>query len=747
MENHPGVDQVELSIRGMHCAGCVGTVERALTAVPGVTGARVNLATERAAVTLAAPADASLSEQLITAVANAGYQAAFASDEPATARQATFERDRALAAQRRRLLVAILLGLPVILGSHVLVHTLSPAIPIIVVWLAEAILTAGMLAVAAGPMLAGAWRALVHRTGNMDLLVSLGALTAFGSGIAGIVLGRPDLAHFEPAAMIILFVGIGKYFEARARRNAADALEALHRRVPREAIRVKDGRAETVPLDAIQPGDLLRVPAQSAVPVDGEVVSGHASVDESMLTGEALPVEKSPADTVFGGTRVLDGLLDVRATAIGSASAIARIAKLVEEAQASRAPWQRFADRAASIFVPVVLLLAAATFATWYFGLNISAFTALTRTIAVLVVACPCALGLAVPTAVLVGTSRAAERGILVRSATALEVAGRVNLVLLDKTGTLTLGRPTLAHRELLVDMPADEVLRLAAAVERLSEHPLARALVQAAEKRGLDLPPVSKLHSSPGLGLEGQVDGRSMAIGSLTWLRSRGVNVAAAEALAPKLENAGMSLAGVVLDSRPAALLGFSDGLHPEAPEAIAALRRLGVETHILSGDRLPAVRQVAEQLGIEKFDAELRPEQKLAQVRALRGDEAVVAMIGDGINDAPALAAADVGIAIGTGADVARAAADICLVGHSPRLISAAIALSRAISRVMKQNLAWAVVYNLVMLPVAMATPIPPAAATAAMMFSSFSVVANSLRLRRAAGATPESTDTTRN
>jgi heavy metal translocating P-type ATPase len=489
-----------------------------------------------------------------------------------------------------------------------------------------------------------------------------------------------------------------------------------------------------VPIDAVQPGDALRLPAHATVPVDGEVTSGRVTLDESMLTGEALPAERTVGDPVFGGTQVVDGLAQMRATATGRDSAAARIARLVEQAQAAKPPWQRLADRVAGVFVPAVILLALGTFAGWYWWSDAGTLFALKRLIAVLVVACPCAMGLAIPTAVLVGTTRAAEHGILVRDATALEAAGQVREVVLDKTGTLTLGMPTLEHVELVDgDWTQPEVLRLAAAAERLSEHPLAWAVVQAAEQLDHPAPDAAELTSQPGLGLRARVEEHDVIVGTAAWLEQNGVAAAPYVGQADELAARGQSVVWLAIDGWVTALLGFSDQLHPESARIVGDLEQLGVRTRLLSGDRHAAVSNVAGQLGIDAFEAQLTPQQKLARVQQLAARGNGVAMVGDGINDAPALAAATVGIAIGTGADVAREAADICLVGHSPRLIAKAIRVSRGSARVMKQNLAWAVVYNLAMIPVAMLTMLPPEAATAAMMCSSLSVVGNSLRLRR--------------
>ncbi len=714
--------RIELDVHGLHCAGCVATVENALRRVPGVAAASVNLATEHATVWLDTDQPSPPTERLIQAVRAAGYQARL---RPATAdRAATIEeRGLRLRSQKRRLLLALLFALPVLLG-----HFLSPLSS----WITQVFPTVLVLIAAAGPMMVGAGRALAARSANMDLLVSLGVLSAFGSSLVGVVTHTHQLVLFDATVMIVLFVSLGQYLEARARGRASAALEALLARIPRTAQRIVDGRVETVPVEAIRPDDHLRVPAHAAVPVDGEVVSGRASLDEAMLTGESMPVERSIGQNVFGGTQVLDGLLEMRATATGSHSAAARIAQLVEQAQAGKPPWQRFADRAAGFFVPAVILLAVATFVGWKWFAGAETFWAVQRMIAVLVVACPCALGLAIPTAVLVGTTRAAERGILVRDAAALEAAGQVREVLLDKTGTLTSGHPSLEQVRLLSTADEVEVLRAAGALEQLSEHPLARAVVEAARRRGTDLPDPTELHSRPGRGVRGTVGQARIAVGSAAWLTDNGIDTSPHTKDAEALSADGFSVVWVVIDERVSALLGFADPLHPESAAAVAALRDLGVRVRILSGDREAAVRRVASRLGVA-YEAQLTPARKLERLREIAAEGRGVAMVGDGINDAPALAAAQVGIAIGTGADVAREAADICLVGHSPRLIAEAIGISRRSARVMKQNLFWAVAYNLVMLPIAMVTPLPPAVATAAMMCSSLTVVANSLRLRR--------------
>jgi len=733
-------ERIDIRIHGMHCAGCASTIEAALRRLPGVADAAVNLAAERATV-YCSPEHASIDPQrLIEAVRAAGYDATLA-DEHAPCMlegeaSAAARRAADLRRQRRRILAAVVLGAPV-LAAHFgggRVASLLGGGPL-ALHLLQAALAAVVLALAAGPMLKGAIRALLARSANMDLLVALGALTAFFSSLAGLVRGQHVLLMFDAAVMIVLFVAVGKYFEARARGRASAALETLLARLPRKALRVVDGRTEEVSIDAVRPGDVLRLPAHAPIPVDGRIISGRVAVDESMLTGEALPVERGPGSQVLGGTRVVDGLADMRATATGRDSAAARLARLVEQAQSSRPPWQRLADRVAAVFVPAIIALALLTFCGWKLWAGAHTLFALERAIAVLVVACPCALGLAIPTAVLVGTGAAAERGILVRDASALEAAGHVREVLLDKTGTLTLDRPSVASVvPLTPDMTESDALHLAAALEQVSEHPFARAFVQAAQARGLALPAPHDLHSQPGSGLRARVGTRHLLVGSAAWLEQNAVPTQPHADRADDLAARGQSVVWLAADGRAVALFGLADALHPDSADTVRALHRLGVRTRLLSGDQHAAVSHVADALGIDAFEARLSPQQKLARVRSLVDSGRQVALVGDGINDAPALAAATVGIAIGTGADVAREAADICLLGHSPRLIVQAIRISRRSARIMKQNLFWAFAYNAVMIPVAMLTALPPAAATAAMMLSSLSVVGNSLRLRRA-------------
>jgi Cu+-exporting ATPase len=732
----PGSAQIELAVRGMRCAACVEHVERALRAVPGVAAAVVNLATAQATICPAENGPAPSAEALIQAVRAAGYdaQVLLPSHGPAE-RHAAPSGPAKLAIVLSGLLAVPLLLLHVaqlLPGQPESVrHTIELVHHWRAGWAIQGALAATVLLVAGRPMLAGAFRALARGRADMDLLVSLGLTAAMLSGLTGIAAAKPELVTFDAAALITWFVAVGKHLETRARRQALTALRGLACRIPERALRVADGRVESVPADVVQPGDVLRVPAHTTVPVDGYVIDGHGLIDESLLTGESLPVARGPGEPVLGGSRCVEGLFDMQAAATGAESTAARIARLVQEVQAIKPPWQRLADRVSGIFVPAVLVLAGLTFGGWLYFAGLS--WAVERAIAVLVVACPCALGLAIPTAVVVGTARAAELGILVRDPAALEAAAKVRQVVLDKTGTLTRGFPTVVSIRLARDADESRVLSAAAALAQLSEHPVSRAVVRAAQARDIPLPKLSEFRSVPGAGLQGQIEGVSVHLGSLSWLRSNGATLPA-ELNIEEPHDSEMIVLGVALDHKLHAVLIVADPVHPDAAVAVRELRRLGVRLRVLSGDREKAVRRIAAELDISEYEAELSPQQKLDRLSELVRSGQRVAMVGDGVNDAPALAAADVGIAFATGAELARQAAPVCIVGHSPRAIPRLIQLSRASTRIMKQNLAWALIYNLLMLPVAILTPLPPAWASAAMMLSSLSVVANSLRLRRA-------------
>lgn len=794
---HEHTRSVQLAIRGMHCAGCVDRVEKSLRQSPGVRAATVNLATSRA--TLIASATDFDAQAAIRAVQAAGYDADELADGADPTRRTSDQRATELAAARRRLLIGVVAGVPVAVphvwhalatlsgnvhAAHVTLGALLGVAPR-VGYAIEAALAGIVLIALAGNMIGGAIRALRAGSANMDVLVALGVLTAYLSGIGGLIFSAPRFVLFGDAAMIAVFVAVGKYLELRARGRASVALEALFARLPADAALIVGDQTTRVPTERLALGDRVRIAAHEPVPTDGVVEAGHVTIDESMLTGESLPVERGPGDAVLGGTRVADGTADLRVSAIAAESAAARIARLVEHAQTTKPPWQRVADRIAAVFVPLVIALAAATFLGWALAGAESTtdrlLHALERAVATLVIACPCAMGLAIPMAVLVGVTRAAELGILVRDPAALEALARIDDVMLDKTGTLTVGRPGVAE-VVVVRGNESEVLAIAAAVARPSGHPLSKAIVAAAASRNLPLPTASAYRSSAGAGLYAEIAPRAVVLGggrgaaslparapgagtirawlgSAAWMRANGVSTDQVASRADALSSEGKSVVWLAIGPKTAcaddagppqpngdagaafsaaevvALIGLSDALHPDAPSAIASLHALRVQTEILSGDREAAVAAVARQLSIRRYAGDLSPAGKLERVRAAVNAGRRVAFVGDGVNDAAALNAATVGIAVGAGADVAREAADICLVGHAPGNLPRAIRLSRRSLTIMRQNLAWAFGYNLLMVPIAILTPVPPAAAALAMMFSSFSVVLNSLRLRRVA------------
>jgi P-type Cu+ transporter len=595
---------------------------------------------------------------------------------------------------------------------------------------------------------AQAWAAARHGATNMNTLVALGTLVAYGYSTFATLwpaqaqrFGLPLHVYFETSLIIIALVSMGRWMEARAKKHTAAAIKALVGLAPKTARVLRDGAEVDVPVEDVVVGDLVRVRPGEKVPVDGVVETGTSSVDESMLTGESLPVEKAAGDVVIGATLNRTGSLVVRVRAVGQDTTLAQIVRLVEDAQGSKAPMQRLADQVSSWFIPVVLGLAALTFAGWaLFGPADTRWElAIGTTIAVIIIACPCALGLATPTAIMVGTGKAAELGILIGSGEALEQARRLTAVVLDKTGTLTRGKPSLTGATVLAGWTEDRLVGLVAAAELASEHPLGEAVVAAARDRGLPLAPVDDFEAVPGHGIEATVDGRRLLAGNARLMATHGIDVTALEQVAAAGARGGATPLLVAVDGAAAGVLLVADPVKPESAEAVAQLRALGLQVWMLTGDNAATAAAIAAQVGIEHVVAEVLPAQKADQVVALQGQGHVVAMVGDGINDAPALAQADLGMAIGTGADVAIAASDVTLVGGDLRGIVSAIALSRRTVTTIKQGLGWAFVYNLALIPVAAGALywwngilLDPVLASAAMAMSSVSVVTNALRLR---------------
>ena len=718
---------VRLRIEGMTCASCVNRVERALRKVPGVATAEVNLATETAEVqVLDTTADV---EALASAVGKAGYQAHLVRDDTASA-----AADPPLHGAWP-VIAAAVLSLPLLLQMAAMAAGRDWMLP---GWVQWALATPVQFWLGARFYKAG-WAALRDRSGNMDLLVALGTSAAYGLSVEQLLAhrqaGTPHL-YFEASAVVITLVLLGKWLEGRAKRQATAAIRALQALRPDTARVRRDGRDIELPVERLALGDALVVRPGERIAADGTIVEGASHVDASMLTGESLPVARHPGERVTGGSVNGDGLLLVRVTALGAESTLARIVRLVESAQAHKAPIQRLVDRVSAVFVPVVLAIAAVTLLAW--GLGVGTWEqAILNAVAVLVIACPCALGLATPAAIMAGTGVAARHGILVKDAQALELAHKVDVVAFDKTGTLTEGRPRLV---LARSVAGDDalLLRLAASLQAGSEHPLARAVLGAAQ--GQPLAATAEVHAVPGRGIAGTVDGRPLRLGSTGWMRDLGVDTAALDAEADQAQLAGRTVSWLADVGDAPSLLGllaFGDTVKPQAAAAIAALHARGVRTVLVSGDNAGAANAVARALGIDEVRAQVLPEDKARLVGELKAGGHTVAMVGDGINDAPALAAADVGIAMSTGTEVAMQAAGITLMHGDPALVADALDIARRTSAKIRQNLFWAFAYNVVGIPLAALGWLNPVIAGAAMAFSSVSVVGNALLLRRWRGA----------
>jgi Cu+-exporting ATPase len=732
-------DHVELPITGMTCASCANRIERKLNKLDGVS-ASVNYATEKATVQY--DADAVQPEQLIAAVEAAGYQAVLPSDD----RPADDASQDETAPLRQRLIVSLLLTLPVLALAMISPLqfdnwqwlTLTLAAPV-VVW--------GAL-----PFHRAAWANLRHATATMDTLISVGVIAAFGWSLYALFLGDagdpgmrmtfdliPDRAggtheiYLEVAAAVTVFILAGRYFEARAKRRAGSALTALLELGAKDVAIVDDnGEERRVPVEQLQVGDRFVVRPGEKVATDGIVEEGSSAVDQSLLTGESVPVEKQPGDEVAGATVNAGGRLVVRATKVGSDTALAQIARLVTDAQTGKAPVQRLADRVSGIFVPVVIGLAIATLGFWV-GAGEGLTFAFTAAVAVLIIACPCALGLATPTALLVGTGRGAQLGLLIKGPEILESTREVDTVVLDKTGTVTSGRMSLVDVAVDGDTDRADVLRLVGAVEDASEHPIAQAIARAAKEHG-PLPAVESFTNREGLGVEGVVEGHGLVVGRPALLADWAMHLTPAlEAAKAEAERQGRTAIAAGWDGQARAVLVVADTVKPTSAEAVASLKALGLRPVLLTGDNRATAEAVAAEVGIDEAIAEVLPADKSDVIRRLQDEGRVVAMVGDGVNDAPALAQADLGLAIGTGTDVAIEASDLTLVSGDLRAAADAIRLSRATLRTIKQNLGWAFGYNIAVLPLAAAGLLNPLLAGLAMAFSSVSVVANALRLRR--------------
>jgi Cu+-exporting ATPase len=707
----------ELAIQGMTCVTCAGRVERVLQRIPGVSSATVNLATEKAMV----EGLALRPSELIGAVRDAGFGAELLTDD--AERERTLEAEEAGRARHDlvQVLVAAALTGPLLLS---MAGVMLPG------WL-QLVLATPVQFVIGRRFYIAAWKALRAGAGNMDLLVSLGTSAAYFFSLYLVVTGASEETYFEASAVVITLVLLGKWLERRAKRSTGSAMRALMSLRPERARVERDGGEIDLQVAAISVGDIVVIRPGARLPTDGVVLSGSSHVDESLLTGESLPVDKQPGVHVVGGSINGSGLLRVETTAVGGDSTLARIIAMVEGAQVNKAPVQLLVDRVAAVFVPVVLVCALATFVGW-FAISGSFSAGLIAAVSVLVIACPCALGLATPAALMVGTGAAARSGILIRNAEALERAHLVDTVVFDKTGTLTEGRPVVTDI-LAQGISETELLALTAAAQTGSEHPLARAIL--ARAQGMDLPRLETFQSIPGRGLIARIDGRDFVIGNRALLAEHEVPLGL-EQDAQFLEERGRTVIWVAEVAPSAALLGLiamADQVKPSAKAAVLGLHRAGITTVLLTGDAERTAKVVASELGIGRLLAGVLPEGKAAEIESLQASGHTVAMVGDGVNDAPALAQADVGIAMGTGADVAMQAAGITLMRADPVLVADAFSISRATYRKIRQNLFWAFAYNVVGIPLAALGFLSPMLAGAAMAFSSVSVVSNALLLRR--------------
>ena len=762
---------LRFGVRGMTCASCVRRIERALGSVDGVEQATVNLATEEATVTMRGTPVAALRE----AVGRAGYEMRLADDdeEPDNARD-RLEAERRAEYRALKARTVYALATAAFLVAAAQLTNFVPGldeIPARVLHPLFFLLATPVQFWAGRRFYEGAWRVGRHGASDMNTLIAVGTSAAYGYSVVATfvpqvfesVAGLEPAVYFDTAAAIIGLILLGRTLEARAKGQTSEAVRKLIALRPKLARVLEDGEEYEIPIAAVQPGDVVIVKPSEQISVDGEVIGGGSAVDESMLTGESLPVEKSEGDAVFGATMNATGLLHIRATAVGADSALARIIRLVEEAQGSKAPIQRLADSISAVFVPAVFAVAAATFAVWWaFGPQPALTFAILNAVAVLIIACPCALGLATPTAIMIGTGRGAQHGMLIRDAEALEQARRIDTVVLDKTGTITEGRPEVTQVATVAggSVVEDDLLRLAASAERGSEHPYAAAIVREAERRELNLDRPQDFKAIVGRGVVARVGDRELLIGNARLLEEHGVALGGLETPAAEAAARAQTPLLVAVDGAAVGLIAVADRIRETTPQAVAELKRMGVEIVMLTGDLRATAEAIAAEAGIDRVEAQVQPADKARIVRELQAAGHVVAMVGDGINDAPALAAADVGMAIGAGTDVAMETAPVTLMRSDLGGVATAISLSRATMRTMYQNLGWAFGYNVALIPVAAGlgyllfgvvldgAEVPavlrpvfgergflnPIIAAGAMAFSSVSVMTNSLRLRRA-------------
>jgi len=738
---------VELAVEGMTCASCVGRVEKALAAVPGVTRAVVNLATERATVRGVVAV-----QDLVAAIAKAGYEARPVDAGARADNEAAERKDAEQAELRRDLALAVVLALPVFvleMGSHLVpaMHQwVMNTIGMQASWYLQFVLTALVLAIPGRRFYAKGFPALARLAPDMNSLVAVGTAAAFGYSMVatfapGLLPAGTVNVYYEAAAVIVALILLGRFLEARAKGRTSEAIKRLVGLQAKVAHVVRNGQMVDIPIDVVALGDIVEVRPGERVPVDGQVTEGRSFVDESMITGEPIPVEKTAGSTVVGGTVNQKGALTLRATAVGAQTMLAQIIRLVEQAQGSKLPIQAVVDKVTLWFVPAVMLAALLTFLAWMiFGPSPALTFALVNAVAVLIIACPCAMGLATPTSIMVGTGRGAETGVLFRKGEALQLLKDARVVAVDKTGTLTEGRPVLTDLEVAGGFERNQVLAKVAAVESRSEHPIARAIVESAVEAGLELPTMIDFESVTGMGVRATVDGTRVEVGADRFMRALGLEVATFAGTAERLGNEGKSPLYAAVDGRLAAIIAVADPIKASTPAAITALHQLGLKVAMITGDNARTAQAIARQLGIDEVIAEVLPEGKVDAVRRLKASYGQIAFVGDGINDAPALAEADVGLAIGTGTDVAVESADVVLMSGNLQGVPNAIALSKATIGNIRQNLFWAFGYNTALIPLAAGVLYPayglllsPIFAAGAMAMSSVFVLGNALRLRR--------------
>lgn len=737
-------------LRGMSCASCANTIEGAIGVVPGVETCNVNFGAEQATVTYN-PRQTSLAD-IQSAVDAAGYTAQPVQEDVLTFEYDAEQRERAAENRKltRKVTFSLIIGGLIVFGSIPVMTGLS--IPLIPMWLhnpwLQLVLTTPVMVWAGNAFFINAWKAFKHHSGTMDTLVAVGTGAAFVYSLFPtfypqwfIAQGlRPDV-YFEVAAVIIALILLGNLLENRAKGQTSEAIRKLMGLQAKTARVIRGGQAIDIPVTEVVLGDVILVRPGEKIPVDGEIIEGASTLDEAMVTGESLPVQKQAGDEVIGATLNKTGSFKFRATRVGKDTFLAQIVKLVQQAQGSKAPIQRLADQVTGWFVPVVMAIAILTFILW-FNVMGNVTLALITTVGVLIIACPCALGLATPTSIMVGTGKGAENGILIKGADSLELAHKIQTLVLDKTGTITQGKPTVTDFVTVMGTANGNelaLLMLAGSLERNSEHPLAEAVVQYAQAQGVTLTDAQDFEAIAGSGVQGSVAGRWIQIGTHRWMNELGIDTHSLKIPWDRLEKGGKTTVWLAVDGQVEAIMGIADAVKPSSASAIRGLQRMGLEVVMLTGDNRRTAEVIAREVNIQRVMAEVRPDQKAAQVAALQREGKLVAMVGDGINDAPALAQADVGMAIGTGTDVAIAASDITLISGDLRGIVTAIQLSRATLQNIRQNLFFAFIYNVAAIPIAAGVLYPivgwllnPIIAGAAMAFSSVSVVSNALRLR---------------